>query len=77
MEFKKGQVKILKSPETGREAFVNLEDVVLFPNTENEISLGRYLLKLSQNDEKKTEEISKLKTAIRNLADTISKLNKK
>ena len=43
MQYKKGQVKILSNTHTGRETYVDLQDVVLFPATESEIKLGDYL----------------------------------
>lgn len=77
MQYKKGQVKILSNTHTGRETYVDLNDVVLFPATESEIKLGDYLDTLNKTGQGNTKEIKKIKKAIKDLTLMISRVNLK
>ena len=77
MEFKKGQVKVLANTNTGRETFVDLNDVVLFPNTDKEVTLGNYLEKLSNESTSNKKEVASLKKIVKHLIGVITELNLK
>ena len=77
MQYKKGQVKILSNTHTGRETYVDLNDVVLFPATESEIKLGDYLDTLNKTGQGNTKEIKKIKKVIKDLTLMISRVNLK
>ncbi len=77
MQYKKGQVKILSNTHTGRETYVDLNDVVLFPATESEIKLGDYLNSLKKTGQDNTKEIKKIKKTIQDLTLMISRVNLK
>lgn len=77
MEFKKGQVKVLANTNTGRETFVDLQDVVLFPNTKKEVTLGNYLEKLSKETDSNNKELANVKKSVKHLVGVIAKLNLK
>ena len=77
MEFKKGQVKVLANTTTGRETFVDLQDVVLFPNTDKEVTLGNYLEKLSNESTSNKKEVASLKKIVKHLIGVITELNLK
>jgi len=77
MQYKKGQVKILSNTHTGRETYVDLNDVVLFPATESEIKLGDYLDSLNKTGQGNTKEIKKIKKVIKDLTLMISRVNLK
>lgn len=77
MQYKKGQVKILSNTHTGRETYVDLNDVVLYPGTESEIKLGDCLDSLNKTGQDNNNEIKKIKKAIQDLTLTISRVNLK
>lgn len=77
MQFKKGQVKVLANTTTGREIYVNLQDVILNPDSDNELTLGNYLETLTNNINTLKKDNKKNKKAIADLVLTISKLNLK
>jgi hypothetical protein len=59
MEFKNGQVKILANKHTGREQYVDLQDIVLNPGSSEEITLGKFLNNLSNENEANKKEVEK------------------
>lgn len=77
MIHKKGQVKILANTNTGREIYVNLQDVILNPDSDDEVTLGNYLETLTNNINTLKKDNKKNKQAIADLVLTISKLNLK
>lgn len=77
MQYKKGQVKILSNTHTGRETYVDLNDVLLNPGTESEIKLGDYLNSLNKTGQDNTKEIKKIKKTIQDLTLMISRVNLK
>lgn len=77
MQYKKGQVKILSNTHTGRETYVDLNDVVLYPGTTSEIKLGDYLDSLNKTGQDNTKEIKKIKKTIKDLTLMISRVNLK
>ncbi len=77
MEFKNGQVKILANKHTGRELFVDLQDVILNPGSSEEITLGKFLNNLSKENEANKKEIEKINIAVKGLLAVTAKLNLK
>lgn len=77
MEVVKGQVKVLANTHTGRETYVDLNDVVLYPGTEKEIKLGDFLQKQDKRIEKVENAVKELKTIAKTTAGIISKINLK
>ena len=53
MRLIENQVKVLDSVITGRDKYVNLEHIVLFPGQECEVKLGTYL----QRQDKRIEAL--------------------
>ncbi len=77
MQYKKGQVKILSSPNTGRDEYAPLEKVMLFPGTKNEISLGKYLENLSQEVEAVKKANEKLQSMQKDILKIVAAINLK
>lgn len=77
MEFKNNQVKILANSKTGREIYVDLQDVVLYPNTDKEVTLGNKLSILEDQDKRQNKKIAKLEKTVKGLVGVAAKLNLK
>lgn len=77
MEYKKGQVKILANTHTGRETFVDLQNIILNPGDDNEVTLGNHLDYLSKEIDSLKKQCDQFKNALRELTVAANKLNLK
>ncbi len=77
MVFKKGLVKVLASETSGRDEYVELNAVKLFPGTKNEISLGKYLENLSEEIKAVKKENEKLQSMQKDILKIVAAINLK